>query len=222
MKDKTKLVEEIMESKSATGISYSIKEIFKTLTFWLVLINIAVFIAILINPNLIRYLWNYNVVYNSPIEIWRFVTSIFTHASLSHLTSNLFGIICLGYVIEKYLTKTEYLFLYLGTGIITEIASSIYHALFSPHVVGVGASGAICGLMGFAIITLINDKKDRIKFLFEIIVGFVTVNLFVPNIDNIAHFSGLFSGLVFGFIFMKYCKHEKQNNMVARRVRGVN
>lgn len=211
-----------MESKSATGISYSIKEIFKTLTFWLVLINIAVFIAILINPNLIRYLWNYNVVYNSPIEIWRFVTSIFTHASLSHLTSNLFGIICLGYVIEKYLTKTEYLFLYLGTGIITEIASSIYHALFSPHIVGLGASGAICGLMGFVITTLINDKKDKIKILFKTIVGFVTVNLFVQNIDNIAHFSGLFSGLVFGFIFMKYCKHEKQNNMVVRRIRGVN
>lgn len=203
-----------MKSKSATGISYSIKKIFKTLTFWLILINIAVFIAILINPNLIRYLWNYNVVYNSPIEIWRFVTSIFTHASLSHLISNLFGIICLGYVIEKYLTKTEYLFLYLGTGIITEIASSIYHALFSPHIVGLGASGAICGLMGFVITTLINDKKDRIKILFEIIVGFVTVNLFVPNVDNIAHFVGLFSGFVFGFIFVKYCKHEKMNNFL--------
>lgn len=203
-----------MESKSATGISYSIKEIFKTLTFWLVLINVAVFIAILINPNLIRYLWNYNVVYNSPIEIWRFVTSVFTHASLSHLTSNLFGIICLGYVIEKYLTKTEYLFLYLGTGIITEIASSIYHALFSPHIVGLGASGAICGLMGFAIATLIDDKKDKIKILFEVIVSSAAVNLFVPNIDNIAHFSGLFSGLVFGFIFMKCCKHEKMNNFL--------
>lgn len=69
----------------------------------------------------------------------------------------------------------------------------------------------MCGLMGFVITTLINDKKDKIKILFEIIVGFVTVNLFVPNIDNIAHFSGLFSGLVFGFIFMKYCKHEKMN-----------
>lgn len=200
-----------MESKSAIGISYFIKEISKTLTFWLVLINVAVFIAILINPNLIRYLWNYNVVYNSPIEIWRFVTAIFTHASLSHLTSNLFGIICLGYVIEKYLTRTEYLFLYLGTGIITEIASSIYHALFSPHIVGLGASGAICGLMGFAITTLIDDKKDRIKILFEVIVSSAAVNLFVPNIDNIAHFAGLFSGLVFGFVFMKCCKHEKMN-----------
>ena len=205
-----------MESKSAIEISYFIKEISKTLTFWLVLINVAVFIAILINPNLIRYLWNYNVVYNSPIEIWRFVTSIFTHASLSHLTSNLFGIICLGYVIEKYLTKTEYLFLYLGTGIITEIASSIYHALFSPHIVGLGASGAICGLMGFAIATLIDDKKDRIKILFEVIVSSAAVNLFVPNIDNIAHFTGLFSGLIFGFIFMKYCKHEKMNNFFKR------
>ena len=203
-----------MENKSATGISYSIKEIFKTLTFWLVLIKIAVFIAILINPNLIRYLWSYNVVYNPPIEVWRFVTPIFTHASLYHLTSNLFGIICLGYVIEKYLTKTEYLFLYLGTGIITEIASSIYHALFSPHIVGLGASGAICGLMGFAIATLIDDKKDRIKILFEMIVSFIAINLFVSNVDNIAHFSGLFSGLVFGFIFMKYCKHEKMNNFL--------
>lgn len=200
-----------MESKSAIGISYFIKEISKTLTFWLVLINVAIFIAILINPNLIRYLWNYNVVYNSPIEIWRFVTAIFTHASLSHLLSNLFGIVYLGYVIEKYLTKTEYLFLYLGTGIITEIASSIYHVLFSPHIVGLGASGAICGLMGFAITTLIDDKKDRIKILFEVIVSSAAVNLFVPNIDNIAHFAGLFSGLVFGFVFMKCCKHEKMN-----------
>ena len=203
-----------MESKNATGIGYSIKGIFKTLTFWLVLINIVVFIAILINPILIRYLWNYNVVYNSPIEIWRFVTAIFTHASLSHLTSNLFGVICLGYVVEKYLTRTEYLFLYLGTGIITEIASSIYHALFSPHIVGLGASGAICGLMGFAIATLIDDKKDRIKILFEMIVSFIAINLFVSNVDNIAHFAGLFSGLVFGFIFMKYCKHEKMNNFL--------
>ena len=102
----------------------------------------------------------------------------------------------------------------MGTGIITEIASSIYHALFSPHIVGLGASGAICGLMGFAIATLIDDKKDKIKILFETIVGFVAVNLFVPNIDNIAHFSGLFSGLVFGFIFMKCCKHEKMNNFL--------
>lgn len=203
-----------MESKSAIGISYFIKEISKTLTFWLVLINVAVFIAILINPNLIRYLWNYNVVYNSPIEIWRFVTSIFTHASLSHLTSNLFGIICLGYVIEKYLTKTEYLFLYLGTGIITEIASSIYHALFSPHIVGLGASGAICGLMGFVITTLINDKKDKIKTFLIVIANVVAINLFISNIDNIAHFAGLFSGLVFGFIFMKCCKHEKMNNFL--------
>ena len=203
-----------MESKNATGIGYSIKGIFKTLTFWLVLINIVVFIAILINPILIRYLWNYNVVYNSPIEIWRFVTAIFTHASLSHLTSNLFGVICLGYVVEKYLTRTEYLFLYLGTGIITEIASSIYHALFSPHIVGLGASGAICGLMGFAIATLIDDKKDRIKILFAMIVSFIAINLFVSNVDNIAHFAGLFSGLVFGFIFMKYCKHEKMNNFL--------
>lgn len=200
-----------MESKSAIGISYFIKEISKTLTFWLVLINVAVFIAILINPNLIRYLWNYNVVYNSPIEIWRFVTSIFTHASLSHLTSNLFGIICLGYVIEKYLTKTEYLFLYLGTGIITEIASSIYHALFSPHIVGLGASGAICGLMGFVIITLINDKKDRIKTFLIAIANVVAINLFISNVDNIAHFAGLFSGFIFGFIFTKCCKHEKMN-----------
>ena len=48
-----------MESKSATGISYSIKKIFKTLTFWLVLINIAVFIAILIKAKNIKKYFNF-------------------------------------------------------------------------------------------------------------------------------------------------------------------
>lgn len=56
-----------------------LKEFTKTLTFWLVLINIAVYIAILINPTLVYYLWSYNLLYNSPVEIWRFVTPVFTH-----------------------------------------------------------------------------------------------------------------------------------------------
>ena len=197
-----------------------IKEFSKTLTFWMILINIAVYIAILINPPLIYYLWSYNLLYNSPVEIWRFVTPVFTHAQLCHLVANLLSLIYLGGLVEKYLTKTEYLFIYLGTGIISEIATIIAYSLFKPEAVGIGASGAIYGLMGFIITTVVDDKKDRFKVLIVVIVSAIGVNLFIPNVGNVAHFAGLVSGLVFGFIFMKYCKHEKMNQFLEEYTVG--
>ena len=197
-----------------------LKEFSKTLTFYLVLINIAVYIAILINPSLIYYLWSYNLLYNSPVEIWRFVTPVFTHAQLWHLVANLLSLTYLGSLVEKYLTKTEYLFIYLGTGIISEIATIIAYSLFKPEAVGIGASGAIYGLMGFIITTVVDDKKDRFKVLIVVIVSAIGVNLFIPNVGNVAHFAGLISGLVFGFIFMKYCKHEKMNQFLEEYTVG--
>ena len=197
-----------------------IKEFSKTLTFWMILINIAVYIAILINPSLIYYLWSYNLLYNSPVEIWRFVTPVFTHAQLCHLVANLLSLTYLGSLVEKYLTKTEYLFIYLGTGIISEIATIIAYSLFKPEAVGIGASGAIYGLMGFIITTVVDDKKDRFKVLIVVIVSAIGVNLFIPNVGNVAHFAGLISGLVFGFIFMKYCKHEKMNQFLEEYTVG--
>ena len=197
-----------------------IKEFSKTLTFWMILINIAVYIAILINPPFIYYLWSYNLLYNSPVEIWRFVTPVFTHAQLWHLVVNLFSLIYLGSLVEKYLTKTEYLSIYLGTGIISEIATTIAYSLFRPETVGFGASGAIYGLMGFIITTIVDDKKDRFKVLIVVIVSAIGVNLFIPNVGNVAHFAGLISGLVFGFIFMKYCKHEKMNQFLEEYTVG--
>ena len=197
-----------------------IKEFSKTLTFWIVLINIAVYIAILINPPLICYLWSYNLLYNSPVEIWRFVTSIFTHAQLYHLVANLLSLVYLGSLVEKYLTKTEYLFIYLGTGIISEIATTIAYSLFRPETIGLGASGAIYGLMGFIITTIIDDKKDRLKVLIVVIISAIGVNLFISDVGNVAHFAGLISGLVFGFIFMKYCEHEKMNQFLEEYTVG--
>ena len=191
-----------------------IKEFTKTFTFWLVLINIVVYIAILINPSLIYYLWSYNLLYNSPVEIWRFVTPVFTHAQLWHLVANLLSLIYLGDLVEKYCTKIEYLFVYLGTGIISEIATTIAYSLFAPDAVGFGASGAIYGLMGFFITTIVDDKKDRIKILIAVIISAIAVNLFISNIGNVAHFAGLISGLMFGLIFTKYCKHEKMNQFL--------
>ncbi len=197
-----------------------IKEFSKTLTFWIILINIAVYITILINPPFIYYLWSYNLLYNSPVEIWRFVTPIFTHAQLWHLVANLFSLIYLGSLVEKYLTKTEYLSIYLGTGIISEIATTIAYSLFRPETIGFGASGAIYGLMGFIITTVVDDKKDRLKVLIVVIISAIGVNLFIPNVGNVAHFAGLVSGLVFGFIFMKYCEHKKMNQFLEEYTVG--
>lgn len=106
----------------------------------------------------------------------------------------------------------------MGTGIISEIATTIAYSLFRPETIGFGASGAIYGLMGFIITTIIDDKKDRFKVLIVVIISAIGVNLFIPNVGNVAHFAGLISGLVFGFIFVKYCEHEKMNQFLEEYI----
>src|SRR5215472_9315725 len=89
----------------------------------------------------------YGAKYNDAIvggQYWRFITPIFLHANILHLSLNLLNLIILGIFVERIFGHLRFLLIYLVTGVISVIASFY----FSPQEISVGASGAIFGLVG--------------------------------------------------------------------------
>jgi membrane associated rhomboid family serine protease len=77
-------------------------------------------------------------------QIWRLFTPIFLHAGIIHLVSNLAMQLRIGLFLEFQWGRVKYLTVYILAGIFAETAS----AVFLPDALGVGASGALMGIMG--------------------------------------------------------------------------
>jgi rhomboid protease GluP len=133
-------------------------------------------------------------------EWWRLVTAIFLHGGLQHIVGNAVALFVLGMVCEHAFGRAQFVVLFVMTG----IAGSVVSMLMSPGP-SVGASGAIFGLQGAAIMLfrrhrerlLIRDRRVGLVLivwaLFTIAQGFLT-----PYVDNGAHLGGFLAGLVFG------------------------
>ncbi|MGC9309918.1 MAG: rhomboid family intramembrane serine protease, partial [Candidatus Nanoarchaeia archaeon] len=75
-------------------------------------------------------------------EIWRFITSIFIHASVGHLLYNMFALVLFGLILEKVVSSKKFLLVFFITGIFANIIAINFY----PR--SLGASGAIYGLIG--------------------------------------------------------------------------
>jgi membrane associated rhomboid family serine protease len=134
-------------------------------------------------------------------EWWRLLSSMFLHAGLIHLGLNSYVLWIFGVEIERQIGRFFTLAVFLVTGIFAGAASFA----FAPRLtVGVGASGAIFGLVG-AFIAYNYLRRHHVMaqarlrgalsmLLINLIIGFS-----IPGIDWRAHVGGLVAGLVAGF-----------------------
>lgn len=129
-------------------------------------------------------------------EWWRLVSAVFLHGSLEHLLGNLVALFILGMVCEHAFGRLQFLWLFVASGIAGSVVSMLTSA--GPSV---GASGAIFGLQGAAVVLfrrhrerlLVRDRRIGIVLLvwalFTIAQGVLT-----PFIDNGAHVGGFVAG----------------------------
>jgi rhomboid protease GluP len=136
-------------------------------------------------------------------EYWRLVTPLFLHIGLLHLVFNMYALLILGSVVEHLYGSTRYVYLYLISG----IGGAVGSVLFSTAV-SAGASGAIFGVAGVALIAGYR-YRDQIPSNFRSMVGrgivpFVLFNLVYGalnrGIDNYAHLGGLITGAVLALL----------------------
>lgn len=137
-------------------------------------------------------------------EFWRLITSMFLHAGIMHLLMNMVVLAIAGTFAEGIFGKLKFSILYFFAGILSMLTSLLWH----ENMIGVGASGAIFGVIGAtAMIIILTQTWKESQTVLLIIFAYVAYNLFTgmfSNVDNVAHISGLIFGAIFSLILHYY------------------
>jgi membrane associated rhomboid family serine protease len=102
-------------------------------------------------------------------EWWRLITAAFLHGNLIHLTMNMIVLWIVGAPVEQAIGRARFLALYLVSG----LAGSAGALLLDPNAVTVGASGAIFGVLGAALVL----ERQRSYVLGGQALGLIVINL---------------------------------------------
>ena len=133
-------------------------------------------------------------------EYWRMLSATLLHGSSDHLFGNCVALYILGLAGEHALGSWRLLLLYVASG----LAGSVASVLTGPGP-SVGASGAICGLMGGVVLILYRYRRVyhiRDKEIGFVLAGWAAYTILMgaldPHIDNWAHLGGLLCGALIG------------------------
>jgi membrane associated rhomboid family serine protease len=128
---------------------------------------------------------------------WRLPAAAFVHLGLLHLVLNMLGLQSAGRVLEQMWGHARYLAIYLFAA----LAGSWLGVAFYVQSECVGASGALCGLLGAAAVwVLFNGRYLPRSMLWRLLVslGLSFVILawlsWVPGVSAWGHFGGVVAG----------------------------
>jgi membrane associated rhomboid family serine protease/Flp pilus assembly protein TadD len=132
-------------------------------------------------------------------QYWRLVTAMFLHAGAIHLIVNMWALLQLGTLVESLYGRRRFLILYVCSGVMGTFSSYVLSS--TP---GVGASGAIFGLLGVALVYSLKYRRelprgmaDRMRSrLMPVVLINLAITFLVPIIDAAAHVGGLITGII--------------------------
>ena len=134
---------------------------------------------------------------------WRLVTAAFLHQGFLHLAINMYALWVLGSFCEVLFGRARFLLIYLGAALGGSLAS---YYLTDQN--SVGASGAVFGLLGAALVLGFRNKtrmpapmgkKLRGSLLFWLAVN-LALGVMIPVIDNWGHLGGLAAGALLALL----------------------
>ena len=202
-------------------------------TLILIVVNVAIFhpleLRLIASPQdlepLIQFgAYSYHLIIEEG-EYWRLLTSTFLHAHALHLFLNMGILFLLGSLLEELYGRSRFLFFYLISAIVSSVAS----LPFVQDAFGVGASGAVFGLIGVAIALGLRYKDRlprRLGRIFglrllpfvgiDLLLGFFVLPHFNYNVNNAAHLGGLLTGFVGGLLLApEIYSHRKREKRIV-------
>jgi len=124
-------------------------------------------------------------------EVWRLVTAGFLHAGLVHLAFNMLALYVLGGLLEPAVGKLRFALIYF----VSLLAGSFGALLLQPVGQTVGASGAVFGLMGAAIVVMRSRGINLMESGLGLWLGLnLLITFLVPGISIGGHVGGLVGG----------------------------
>jgi rhomboid protease GluP len=133
------------------------------------------------------------------------LTSCFLHFSLIHIGFNMYALRQVGPFVEINVGTARFASMYLASGIAGSAASALWGGLLSQERLSAGASGAICGVIGTALVLGARMQGWRGPIVRS--MGFwlaLTIFLgFGIGADNAAHIGGAATGAIFAGLWRR-------------------
>lgn len=130
---------------------------------------------------------------------WRIFVPVFLHGGLLHLLFNAMALAQVGPLAEQAYGRSRFLMIFLVAGVMGNVLGLFVY----PRGIGVGASGALFGLIGAAGLWG-HRRGDAMGMMIRGVMvqwGFYALIFgFLMKADNAAHIGGLVSGLLLSLI----------------------
>jgi membrane associated rhomboid family serine protease len=148
-------------------------------------------------------------------EWWRIVSAGFLHAGLLHLAFNMYFLYFLGTLLEPSIGKLRFGLIY----VVSLIGGSVGALLLSPNAFTVGASGAVFGLLGAAILAMRARGIDPMQSgLGVTLVLNLAITFLIPGISIGGHLGGLFAGGALGYLMLDLADRRNISRMAVYAV----
>jgi membrane associated rhomboid family serine protease len=182
-------------------------------TYALIAANVIIAVLGMVNPA--AWSWPYQDKPGAPVKVgsnfkawegdaaliargewWRLMTCTFLHGGLLHLGCNMFSLYSLGAFVEQAWGRWRMLVIYLVAGWAGSCLGVQYaHSL-------VGASGAVCGLLGAVAVWFVLYRKHiprefASRGLWQVVISVALIafmGLMIPNVSNAGHLGGGIGG----------------------------
>jgi len=192
------------------------------LTYVLIAINVAIFLASAAAAGRLSgtagTIYQNGALYGPAVadgDWWRIVTAGFLHSGLLHIAFNMYFLYFLGTLLEPTIGKLRFAAIYF----VSLIGGSLGALILSPDAVTVGASGAVFGTMGAAILALnargIDPWQSGLGLTLVLNLG---ITFLIPGISIGGHVGGLAAGLALGWLMFHVAERRSLSN---RLVYGV-
>ncbi|TGN31031.1 rhomboid family intramembrane serine protease [Aeromicrobium chenweiae] len=139
-------------------------------------------------------------------EIYRLLTSTFLHAGILHLLFNMYALYLFGPFVERAIGTVRFVVAYLTMAI---VGSVFVYLLAAPGTVTIGASGAVFGLFGMAMMLLLKAKQDITTLLVLLAIN-AFISVAGSNISWQGHLGGFVAGVVLGAVVAYGPRERKQ------------
>ena len=149
---------------------------------------------------------------------WRLITSAFLHASILHIAFNMYFLWFVGSAVEQALGRGRFLLIYF----VSALAGSAGALVWTPTRPTVGASGALFGILGAALVL----ERQRNFVLGGSALALIVINLILSftlsNISIGGHIGGLIGGVLCTLVLSKFGRgHAAYSRVGVWGIAGV-
>jgi rhomboid protease GluP len=211
-----------LSSRRAPGLTRLVSNLIPgatATTFLILTANVGIFAVMLLHPavtggeepaspisrllrfdqyTLVRYGSGLSVLTRQLGEWWRLVTPVFLHGGLLHIAMNSWALVALGPLVEEEFGTERLAAIYVACGVAGSACSQF---LRDTHTVG--ASGALCGLLGLLLVhgyRIGGAYGQRLRSVMTQNVVLMLFMSFLPGIDFLNHLGGFLAGCALGFV----------------------